>query len=166
MMRRLLPTILLLVLLIADTTLLPIFTRHWLMPIFSLITVNCFGLMYGRTRGLWYGLLGGLLMDISVGSPLGLWTITYVLYGYLGGLIARATNWSKLGPVISGGVSRLVLELMMLVFGFIVSVGLTTPPLKQIPARIALEMALAPIFFYIYNVLLRPSQSRFAARRK
>ena len=101
MFRRILPPILVLLTFLLDTAVLPIFTNHWLIPPFALLTVHALGLLLGRTQGSLHGMITGLLVDISLGTPLGLMTLFYGVLGYLGGWFGRAMLNHPLAPVIS-----------------------------------------------------------------
>ena len=101
MFRRILPGILTAAALLLDIAILPVFTQSPYMPVFSLLTALVMGLLLGRTSGLWHGLAAGLLMDILVGTPLGLQTFLYVGVGYLGGVFGRAFTRHPLTPLIA-----------------------------------------------------------------
>ena len=88
-MRRFLPLILVLAALLLDISVVPILVSHWAVPSLSLCTVCVLGLLLGRTRGSLYGLIGGVLMDVLVGYPLGLKAVLYILSGYLCGVAGR-----------------------------------------------------------------------------
>ena len=93
--RWLVPALLLLLVLILDTTLLPmIITAVWFVPL-SLCLVICIGAGQGRYYGLIYGLGAGLLIDILVGYPLGLRLFQYLGAGFLSGLIVHITEKSR-----------------------------------------------------------------------
>ena len=55
-----------------DITVLPILVDMRYVPLFSLMFTVNYGLLLGRTRGALYGMIGGLLVDILVGYPVGL----------------------------------------------------------------------------------------------
>ena len=61
MFRRILPVILVLLMLLVDCTVLPVFVTGSLTPLLTLLTVHCLGLLLGRSSGALYGLIAGLL---------------------------------------------------------------------------------------------------------
>lgn len=86
MLRRLLPTLLALVFFLLDTTVLPmLYGGVYAVPL-SAVLVFCIGMTLGRMRGLLYGTLTGLLIDITAGT-LGMMTFFYMAIGFMIGLI-------------------------------------------------------------------------------
>jgi len=162
------PFLLLLASLIADTVLLPMVSQHWLLPTFTLISVISFGLLFNRSAGVWYGLIGGIIMDVSVNAAVGQWTLACALYGFVGGVIGdrmQQMGWRELMPGISGAVCRLAFEIVMLIYVFLVSIQFDVALLPQLLARVALEAVLVSVFYRFYNRLLKPVRSRYARRR-
>ena len=86
MLRRLLPTLLALVFFLIDTTILPmLYGGVYAVPL-SAVLIFCIGMTLGRMRGLLYGTLTGLLIDITSGT-LGMMTFFYMFIGFMIGLI-------------------------------------------------------------------------------
>ena len=86
MFRRFLPALLVLICFLLDTTVMPVvYTGVYAVPL-TLVAVFCIGMVLGRMRGLLYGTLGGLLMDITTGS-LGMMTYYFMFVGFMIGLI-------------------------------------------------------------------------------
>lgn len=165
MMRRLLPAIFVVLTVIIDVSVTPMITSSWLAPMMSLITVNCIGLMYGRTRGVWYALLAGLMLDIMIGWPFGLWTAVYAATGYISGLIGRAFKRTPLAPAISGLICHALYELIMLTYAYMASSGgFTSMLVLHALARTGLEAVLVTVMNVVYDLILKPSRSRFAIR--
>jgi len=87
MFRRLLPYLLIIALVLADTSVIPVLTSSvYVLPL-TLIFVMCAGMLLGRMHGMLCGLLGGLLVDILTGYPLGYMMITYIACGYITGFM-------------------------------------------------------------------------------
>ena len=87
MLRKILPYVLVVLLVLIDLSVIPVFTDSvYLLPL-TLIFVMCTGMLLGRMHGMLCGLLGGLLVDILAGYPLGYMMFTYVSCGYITGLI-------------------------------------------------------------------------------
>ena len=86
MFRRFIPALLILACFILDTTILPIvYGGLYTVPL-TLVAVFSIGMLLGRMRGLLYGTLGGLLLDITSGT-LGMMTFFFMFAGFLIGLI-------------------------------------------------------------------------------
>lgn len=86
MLKRILPPLSILLSVLLDTAVLPVFLYgRYLVPV-SLILVILIGIQLGRMRGMLYGMIAGLLLDISAGT-LGLKLIPYILIGFLIGFL-------------------------------------------------------------------------------
>ena len=71
---------------ILDTTVLPvIYSGVYAIPL-TVVAVFLIGMLMGRMRGLLYGTIGGLLIDITSGT-LGLMTFFFMAVGFMIGLI-------------------------------------------------------------------------------
>ena len=67
MLRKILPYVLVVLLVLIDLSVIPVFTDSvYLLPL-ALIFVMCTGMLLGRMHGMLCGLLGGLLVDILAG---------------------------------------------------------------------------------------------------
>lgn len=164
MFRRILPPLLVAFTILLDTVILPVFFGHWLMPLFALITVHTLGLLLGRTRGTMYGMITGILVDISVSTPLGLMTTFYGLLGYAGGWFGRAMFRHPLAAVISAAVCFTVFELGMAAYATLASAVFSADMFYHALIRIALDVALVEGFYLLYDWLIKPSRSRYAKR--
>ncbi|NLG25685.1 MAG: rod shape-determining protein MreD [Clostridiales bacterium] len=163
-MKKLLPSILLAAALVVDVSIMPLLARGDLVPIFALVVVNCYGLLLGRTRGLWYALVAGLVLDINVGSPLGLMTLSMAFVGYLGGVLSRAFPRSYLTPALSGALGRLAVELVLAVYLIWETASVGAAMASGALIRTAIDAALVTAFYWLLNWLIRPARSRFAPR--
>ena len=86
MLRRILPTLLILLCVVLDTAVLPIvYGGLYAVPL-TLVAVFLIGMLLGRMRGLLYGTIGGLLVDITTGT-LGMMMLAYMFCGFMIGLI-------------------------------------------------------------------------------
>lgn len=164
MFRRILPSILVAFTLLLDTAILPVFFSHWLMPAFALLTVHTLGLLLGRTRGSLFGMLSGLLVDISVSTPLGLMTLFYGGLGYLGGWFGRKMFRHPLAPLVSALVCFTLFEMGMAGFITLASATISSTVFVQAFIRIALDVVLVEGLYIVYDWLIKPSRSRFAPR--
>ena len=86
MFRRFAPALLVIATFILDTTVLPIvYDGVYAVPM-TVVAVLLIGMLMGRMRGLLYGTIGGLLIDITSGT-LGIMTFFFMAAGFLIGLI-------------------------------------------------------------------------------
>ena len=87
MFRRVLPYLLIVLLVLIDVSVVPVFTASvYVLPI-TLLFVMCAGMLLGRMHGMLCGLLGGLMVDIFTGYPLGYMMIVYIACGYITGFM-------------------------------------------------------------------------------
>ena len=71
---------------ILDTTVMPVvYSGVYAIPL-TVVAVFLIGMLMGRMRGLLYGTIGGLLIDITTGT-LGLMTFFFMFVGFMIGLI-------------------------------------------------------------------------------
>lgn len=95
MFRRLLPYLLIIVLVLIDVSVVPVFTTSvYVLPV-ALIYVMCAGMLLGRMHGMLCGLLGGLLVDILTGYPLGYMLIVYIACGYITGFMGHDSDETR-----------------------------------------------------------------------
>jgi rod shape-determining protein MreD len=165
-MKRVLPSVIITLALLMDVCVLPVFTRSWWFPSIALIIVNCYGILLGRTRGLWYGLLAGVIIDITVMSPIGLWTFAFVATGYFSGFFNRLKRRYILAPLLSAFACRTICELMFLLYGLLASAQLEPGLALHVPVRVSVEMLLVSSMAPLIDVVLKPSRSRYAARKR
>ena len=163
-MKRLLPPIFIAIALIMDICVLPFFSRAWWLPSFSLVIVNCYGILLGRALGLWYGLLAGVLIDITVMTPIGLWTVAFVITGYVSGMFNRLRRRFMFAPALSALVCRIICELIFMAYVFLASAQWEPDLAFHMSVRIGLEAALVSLLTPLLDILLKPSRSRYAAR--
>ena len=150
--------------LLLDTAVLPVFLTPWWMPLFALLTVHTMGLLLGRTRGSLFGMLAGLAVDISVSTPLGLMTLFYGLLGYAGGWFGRKMFRNPLAPVVSAAVCFTLFEMSMIGYTALAGASVGLEMLIHALIRIAVDVVLVEGMYVIYDWLIKPSRSRFAPR--
>ncbi len=86
MLKRIAPALTVLLSVLLDTAILPVFYYgRFLVPL-SLVVVILIGIQRGRTYGMLYGMIAGLLLDVSTGS-LGLKLFPYIIIGFLIGFL-------------------------------------------------------------------------------
>lgn len=163
-MRRFLPLILIEAALLIDTSVVPVLTMHWAVPSVLLVTVSVLGLLLGRTNGLLYGMISGLLYDIVLGYPLGMMAILFAASGYISGIAGRKFQRYLLTVVIAPALCAALYEVTMAVYMIVVG---QMPDVKMIEyalVRILIETVLAQFMYLLYNRMLKPTWSRYAAR--
>ena len=86
MLRRLAPLLTTLLTVLLDTAVIPVlYTGRFLVPL-SLVVVILIGIQLGRISGMLYGMIAGLLMDISTGN-IGMKFFPYIAIGFLIGFL-------------------------------------------------------------------------------
>ena len=118
--------------------------------------------MLGRSSGALYGLIAGILVDISVSTPLGLMTALYTGMGYLGGWFARRRIRRPLTPLLSALLGFAGYELFLTVYVLFASGQMTAGALTDAGVRVLIHTILSPTLCWLYEKLLRPSRSRYA----
>ncbi len=147
-----------------DTAVLPVFSVHWLMPLFALITVHTMGLLLGRTSGALYGMICGLMVDITISTPLGLMTGFYALLGYAGGWFGRRLFRMTLGPAISAVVCFAVFELSMALYTTVAGAAFVQELFVRALIRLALDVVLVQVLYVVYDRMIQPNHSIFFRR--
>lgn len=163
-MRRFLPLVLVLAALLIDISVLPMLVVHWAVPGLTLCTVCVLGLLLGRTRGLLYGMVGGVLLDVLVGYPVGLKAILYILSGYLCGVAGRKFQRYLLTVLVAPALCFLIYEGAMVVYLFMAGRLFSGQEMLRTLGRAGIETVLCQIIYLLYNKMLRPTWSRYAAR--
>lgn len=165
MFRRLLPLLLLIVSVMVDISVVPMLPGlAWqrYIPLFSLMTVVVLGLLLGRTRGSLYGLIGGLLVDILVGSPLGLMAAVFIVSGYLSGFAGRRYQRFVLTPVLMPLLCFALYELTMTGYRYLASGMMEVAILWDGLIRVPVATVCAQLMYLLYDRILKPSWSRYA----
>lgn len=129
MLKKLAPILSVILSVLLDTAIFPVFyTGRFRLPLSLVIVILC-GIQLGRVRGMLYGMVAGLLLDISVGT-LGMKVFPYVLIGFLIGFlldqqpeISRAMERSErlrrlAARVIWIFVLLIVYEITMLIYQY------------------------------------------------
>ena len=146
--------ILLLSLVILQTTSLNRLSILGIKPYLLLILVIFIGLYKGPIPGAWYGLLAGILLDLFSPIPLGTNALSKTVLGFLAGVAAPLLYFEA--PLTQG----LLLFLGMLLEGMILFILLASfhlaPPLRYSLLYIILPAALytfllTPFLFYAFK---------------
>lgn len=90
-------------------------------PNLMLILIFSFGFIRGSASGMCYGLVAGLLMDLSSGGPLGFHTLFFIWMGYVNGIGTKYYYEDYITlPLALSAVNELAYNLYLYVFGFLV----------------------------------------------
>lgn len=159
MIRKLLPYLIIILLVMVDVSIVPVFTASVYVLPGTLLFVMCLGMLLGRTHGMLCGLLGGLLIDILAGTPLGYMTFSYIACGYFAGLVGYDTdemraqdNYSRAWAIVRRfGVvfGMLVLfEGVTLVYQYFNTALYETAYVRHALSRAAIGAVLSSILYY------------------
>lgn len=163
MLRRVLPFLFVIFSLVLDMSVLPFLSSSELLPLIGLCSVIALGLLLGRTRGTLLGLIGGTLVDALVGTPIGLMMVLYTACGYIAGVAGRKFQRYILAPVVAPIVCFALVESTMFAYDYLAGVQLTGELLGEAGLRVLIEVVLVQILYLIYNRVLKPRWSRYAA---
>ena len=163
-MRRFLPTILVVLMVMIECSVLPVLVVSWACPMITFTGVIVLGLLLGRSRGLFYGMMAGLLIDILFATPLGYNAVLYLLAGYAAGIAGRRFQRHLLTPVVTPVVLLSMFEMVSVGYLYLAGATLNTILLRNALVRIAAGTVLAQALYLLFNLLLKPVWSRFAAK--
>ena len=74
---------------IVQTCVFPLIPFLAVYPNLLLILIFSFGFIRGSSSGICYGLVAGLLLDLSSGGALGFYTLFYIWMGYVNGICTK-----------------------------------------------------------------------------
>ena len=165
MLKRLAPAIAVLVTFLLDTAVLPvIYYGRFLVPL-TLVVVILTGVQLGRVRGMLYGMIAGLLLDVSAGT-LGMKLFPYVIIGFLIGFFLdqqpeidrsmdrRDRVQLMLVRIIWISALLFVYEVVMLVYRYFHTAVFQWAYVRDLFIRVAIVTALCliayPLFHSIY----------------
>ena len=179
MLRRLSPLFAVLIALLLDTAVIPVlYYGRFLVPL-TLIVVIEIGIQRGRTLGMIYGLVAGVLLDVSAGS-LGLKLFPYVLIGFLIGFFLdqqpqidrtmdrRERTQRMLVRIIWISALLLVFEIVMLVYQYFNTAVFEWIYVRDLFIRVAMMTVLClisyPLFHSIFFGNVRAAHNSSASR--
>lgn len=164
MLRRLAPLFAVLIAFLLDTAVLPVFYYgRYLVPL-TLMVVILTGIQRGRTQGMLYGLVAGLLLDVTAGT-LGLKLFPYVLIGFLIGFFLdqqpeidrsmkpRDRRQLMLVRIIWIAVLAFLHELALLIYQYFNTAVFEWIYLRDLFIRVALLTALCLIAYAPFHAI-------------
>ena len=90
-------------------------------PNLLLILVFICGFIEGKERGMLYGLIAGLFMDLFYSGPFGFYTLFFVNLGYVSGIFTRYYYEDYITlPLVLSLASDLIYNLYIYVFRFLI----------------------------------------------
>lgn len=133
-----------------QTILFPNLAIGGIVPNILLILTVATAYMQGRVKGLYMGLICGLLTDIIGGGLLGLYGIVYMFIGYVNGIAYKIYYRDDyVMPVLLIGISNLVSGFLVYVFEFLLQSKLNVGfYLKRIVIPEALYTVIVSIVLY------------------
>lgn len=153
--------------LLADTSLIP-FTglNTAFCPRLCLITVITIGLMAGKTQGIIYGALAGLLLGFTIYTPQSFTLIIYVACGLIAGFFGRISS-RYLITVLPVIIPLFVYEAAYAVYYYFSSTILPVSMLGNAAVRIGAGFLIAQIWYFPFSRVLMPrKQSRATPRMR
>jgi len=85
------------------------------------ILVFSFGFIRGSAWGMGYGLIAGLLMDLSSGGPLGFHTLIFIWMGYVNGICTKYYYEDYITlPLVLSIVNDLAYNMYIYIFRFLI----------------------------------------------
>ncbi|SJZ39019.1 rod shape-determining protein MreD [Garciella nitratireducens] len=160
-MRILILTLLLLFEIILESTVLSFISIGGVTLNLVLITIVSIGLIYGKIEGMSLGLISGLLCDILFGRVLGFHALSYMLIGYLMGIISELVY--RENRLISPLFTALSIFIYHVSFYFLQYFSGIEFSILQYFKNITVVSILvnSVIAFFIYPIFLKLSQQAF-----
>lgn len=105
---------------VLQTTMFPALSFVDITPNLLIIVVASFGLMRGKTEGMFIGFFSGLLIDIFCGFYLGMYALLYMYVGYLTGLFQKRFYPEDIKlPLVIISASDLISNLLIYIILFL-----------------------------------------------
>lgn len=90
-------------------------------PNLMVILTFSLGFIRGSRAGMAYGLVAGLLLDLSSGGPLGFHTLIFIWIGYLNGIGTKYYYEDYITlPLVLSALNEILYNLYLYIFGFLV----------------------------------------------
>lgn len=175
MLRKLAPLFTILLSVLLDTSVIHVLYHGvFLIPI-SLIVVIMISILLGRTQGVLYGLIAGLLLDVSAGS-LGLKLFGYIALGFMTGFLLDQQDHSgiierdqHIRNIISRFIWILVFvglyEIVMLVYQYFSTAIFEWGFVRNMLIRIGAMTLLCTLCYPLFRKMFLGKRSRYAANQ-
>lgn len=152
-LRTLLPALLVILALLMDTTILPIFYQGIYAPNFTMALVLAYTVRRSTMMGLAYGVAAGLLLDISTSYPVGMYTGTFLLAAMVASMCVFFER--NTGRVIVLTIIYLLQELVFLAFAYASTIRLEWMYLVPLVIRVAISVVLCMLLQMFVGRYLR-----------
>lgn len=163
-LRKLIPILWILLTFLLDTSVLPLIGNDWVKPMLTFTSVISLGLVSGMLPGLWLGLLGGALIDITTCMAPGPVTLLFALAGFFSGLAGGPRRKQILITIVDPAVAILTYEVFLFVYAMMAGYTFRPILLLQILTRSAVDLALVQVFYMMFSRLVRDSSYRKSYR--
>ena len=144
-----------------DTAVLPFLIHSLYIPLLSLIGVIVIGLLMGRTRGFLAGMAAGLLLDLTVSSPVGMNVLLFTAAGAIAGFAGRRFRKRMMTTVVVPLVCFVLYESVLLIYAAMAGLEVTGGTVLVTAVRCAINTVFTQILYLPYAKLLRPAWSRY-----
>lgn len=163
--KRLFATGMVILCVLIDTSIIPFEVRNpEYFPKFTLLTILTIALLMGRTQGILYGLVGGVIMDISLLIPTGLVSVLYTVAGFLAGYIGRKMRVRILSSIVAPIIAMLVYEVSMIVYYMSVGGAFEGGMMISALIRTLIGVLLIQIMYIGFKAVFKPRYSRYERR--
>jgi len=106
---------------IVQTCVFPLIPFLAVYPNLLLILIFSFGFIRGSNSGIVYGLIAGLLLDLSSGGALGFHTLFYIWMGYINGICTKYYYEDYITlPLILSVINDLAYNMYIYIFRFLI----------------------------------------------
>jgi len=155
-----------------DTAVIPVFYHGVYTVPLTLAVSMCIGLLDDKLYGLLYGMIGGLLIDITAGS-LGVMTFFFMIAGFLAGFLVNESMDRRITGVFfhlrRAAVSFVLTalgETIIAVYQYFVTASFEWFIVRNLLVRSALTAALVVALCPVLNRIFHGRKRRSPARRK
>lgn len=150
--------------LLVESTILPLVSGGYIVPDFLLVVVVSWAFLWGEKRGACFGLIAGLFQDLLFGTVLGLYGLTKMLAGYLAGVASREIYREQvIGPMLIVFVVTLIHESL----AYLITSQFFSFPLPFLSSVRCFFIPRAIYHFvlilFIYPLIYRVNQKHFSA---
>lgn len=143
LLRGMLPALLVLLAMLLDTTILPLFYQGIYVPNFTMALILAFTIQHSTALGFAYGVVSGLLLDISGSYPVGLYTATFLLAVLVASMCAFFER--NTGKVIVVTLIYLIQELAFLMIAYSTVIRMEWAYLLPLLIRVVISVVLCAL---------------------
>ncbi len=164
MFRRLFPYLTVAILACIDTSVIPVLTNTWLVPLLAFTACIAFGLILGPLRGSMIGLWGGLLFDSTCAVPFGLLTTLFIICSLLSGFAGKYMRRNRLASIICAVVCLFLFESVMLLAVLIYGRDLSGHLFARAGWRLLMNTVIVQAEYLLFGLICREKTIRYETR--